>query len=330
VQDDLDKGLPVTTQRQSVAQFLHDWLEHTVKPNRRAKTYRSYEQLVRMHFVPSLGKLRLEKLTPQHVQRFLNEKLESDLSARTVQYLHSTLRAALNQALKWGLIKRNVCTLVTPPRPSRYQITPLSPDDARRLVDTAKTHRLGALFSVALALGLRQGEALGLRWQDVDLDNGTVRVTHQLQRVNGELRLVPPKSEQSRRTIALPDAVTQQLRQHRIAQLHERLVSGDEWVDSGHVFTATNGAPLDDSNVRRIFKRLLRDAGLPPIRYHDLRHTCASLLLAQNVHPRVVMETLGHSQISLTLGTYSHVSPELQREAADRMNALFEDQPATS
>jgi integrase len=274
--------------------------------------------------VPSLGKHQLQKLSAQNVQVFLTSKLESGLSARTVQYLHATLRAALNQAERWGVVQRNVAKLVDLPRATRYNIEPLSPDDARRLLNVASEHRLSALFSVALAVGLRQGEALGLRWQDVNLDDGTITVRYQLQRVNGRLALVEPKSEQSRRTIALPDAVVQALRQHRVHQLQERRFAGDRWIDLGHVFTTRNGTPLEDGNVRRVFKVLLAKASLSPIRYHDLRHTCASLLLAQNLHPRIVMETLGHSQISLTMNTYSHVAPALQREAAERMNSLFE------
>jgi integrase len=330
VQRDVEAGLPVRIERQTVEQYMTHWLEHTVRTNRRPKTYRSYEGLVRLHIIPALGRHQLQKLSPQHVQAFLNQKRESKLSGRTVQYIHATLRAALNHAVRMDLVKRNVAMQVQTPRAPRHEISPLTPEQARRLLNVARSHRLGALFSVALALGLRQGEALGLRWQDVNLDDGTLRVVNQLQRVDGELRLVPPKSEQSRRTIAIPDAVIQQLRTHRIAQLQERLAAGENWVDSGHVFTSEVGTPLDDANVRRIFKRLLQQAGLPAIRYHDLRHSTASLMLAQNVHPRIVMETLGHSQISLTMNTYSHVAPQLQREAANRMNNLFADEKASS
>jgi integrase len=330
VQRDVEAGLPVRIERQTVAQYMHHWLEHTVKPNRRPKTYRSYEQIVRIHIVPALGRHQLQKLSAQHLQQLLNQKRESGLSARSVQYIHATLRAALNDAVNMDLVKRNVATQVQTPRAPRHEISPLSPEQARRLLDVAHSHRLGALFSVALALGLRQGEALGLRWQDVNLDDGTLRVVNQLQRVEGTLQLTPPKSEQSRRTIAVPDAVVTQLRQHRIAQLQERLVAGDEWVDTDHVFTTTIGTPLDDSNVRRIFKQLLKQAGLPAIRYHDLRHSTASLMLAQGVAARVVMETLGHSDIRMTMNTYSHVAPALQREAADRMNTLFMDEKASS
>jgi integrase len=172
-------------------------------------------------------------------------------------------------------------------------------------------------------MGLRQGEILGLRWSDVDLEAATIRVTQALQRVNGRLDFVEPKSQSSRRTIPLPATVARALRAHRSRQLEERLAAGARWRESDLVFTTSVGTPLDCRNVTRRFQAALEGAGLPRLRFHDLRHTAASLMLAQGVPPRVVMETLGHSQISLTMNTYSHVIPALQREAADRMEAIF-------
>ena len=229
----------------------------------------------------------------------------------------------MGQANRWGLVARNVAKLVDPPRQVRHEIQPLSVDEARVLLDAAQTDRLGALYSVALAMGLRQGEALGLRWRDVDLDLGMLQVTYQLQRINGEAKLVEPKTRLSRRSLALPATILLALREHRQRQLEERLLAGRRWVESGLVFTSTIGTPLDGTNVTKSFQRLLARAGLPKRRFHDLRHSCATLLLVQNVAPRVVMEVLGHSQISLTMNTYSHVLPTLKREAADQMDALL-------
>jgi integrase len=177
---------------------------------------------------------------------------------------------------------------------------------------------------LALAAGLRQGEALGLHWQDVDLDAGTLRVRVALQRLEGRgLQTVEPKTARSRRSIALPPQVIESLRAHKSRQAQERLLAGSRWQDSGFVFTTATGTPLEGSSVTHRFQKLLRRAGLPHLRFHDLRHACASLLLAQGVHPRVVMETLGHSQISLTMNTYSHVIPALQRDATERMDAIL-------
>jgi integrase len=196
------------------------------------------------------------------------------------------------------------------------------PEDAKTFLEEAKKNRIGALFSVALAVGVRLGEALALGWDDVDLDAKTLRVRRALQRVGTELKFAEPKSERSRRTVSLPDFAVTALRRQRTAQKRERLKAGSWWVESGLVFTSTKGTALDERNVRREFNAILEAAELPSVRIHDLRHTCASLLLAQDVHPRVVMETLGHSQISLTLDTYTHIMPALGVEAATKMDLL--------
>jgi integrase len=315
--------LPIPPERGTVGQFLEDWLANTAKRSVRPSTFVSYEGLVRVHLVPELGKVSLIKLSPQHVERMINRKLTAGLSPRRVEYMRAVLRRALNDALRWGLVARNVATLVTPPRAQRYEIRPLDPDQARAFLEAIQGDRLQALYSVALAVGLRQGEALGLRWEDVDLEQGTIHVRRALQRVDGTLQLVEPKTARSRRVVVLPGTVAAGLQQHRARQVAERLAAGSEWVDAGLVFCSPTGRPLDASNVTHAFQRHLARAGLPRQRFHDLRHACASLLLAQGVNPRVVMEVLGHSQITLTLNTYSHVLPSLTADAASRMDALL-------
>jgi integrase len=200
---------------------------------------------------------------------------------------------------------------------------PLTPEQARLFLGSVRGDRLEALYTVGLALGLRQGEILGLRWSDVDLDGGELRVAQALQRVNGRLQFVEPKSITSRRTVRLPNTVIRALRSHRVRQLEERLLAPDRWEKSDLVFTTSFGSPLDGRSVTRRFQAALEKAGLPRLRFHDLRHTAASIMLAQGISPRVVMETLGHSQISLTMNTYSHVMPSLKRDAAERMDAAL-------
>ena len=321
---DQQQGLPVPIGKETVGQFLERWLKDSAKPRLRSRTFEGYEQIVAQHLKPVIGTVELQKLVPHHVQQLLNEKTKTGLSPSRVGYIRAVLRTALNQALKWQLVGRNVATLVDVPRVQRYEPQVLNPDQARSLLEKANEHRVGVLFSVALAVGLRLGEALGLAWEAVDLDKRTLTVRQALQRVKGKgLRLVEPKSKRSFRTLALPKAAVEALNRHRARQNRERLVAGGKWSNSGLVFTSTLGTPLDDSNVRRAFTELLGAAGLARMRIHDLRHTCASLLLAQGVHPRVVMEILGHSQISLTLDTYSHVLPALEREAANQMDAVL-------
>jgi integrase len=206
----------------------------------------------------------------------------------------------------------------------------LTVEEAQQLLAATDDDRLYALWSVALGVGLRRGEALGLRWQDVDLDGGTLRVEQALQRTKGGLVLGPTKTPRSRRTIPLPAVCVRALKIHRARQNVERLAVGDSWQDSGLVFTSNVGTPVEPRNVNRSFTKLIEKAGVRPVRRHDLRHTCASLLLAQGVPLRVVMEVLGHSQIAVTANTYTHVLPTLQREAADLMDRALGGQVAVS
>ena len=305
-----------------MGQFLGRWLSDSVKPAVRPRTFQSYQELVRLHLGPVLGRIPLAKLQPQNVQALINAKLSTGLSPRRVQYIHAVLRRALGQAQRWDLVQRNVARLVDSPRVERVDIEPYTPDEAKAFVQAIRGDRLEALFHLALAIGLRQGEVLGLSWTDVDFDRGQLSVRASLQRIDGEFRIVEPKSARSRRVIALPEPSLRVLRGHRLRQLEERLFAGPLWEDTGLVFTTPTGAPLSDGHVRKRLYQILRHSGLRRLRFHDLRHACASLLLAQNVHPRVVMETLGHS--TFTMDLYAHVIPSLQREAAGKMGQLLD------
>jgi integrase len=320
---DVDAGLDLAAGPQTVGQFLDRWLADVVRATVRPKTHHSYSQLVRLHIKPTLGQYQLAKLTPQHVQAMLTAKSASGLSPRTVQYIRAVLRRALGQALKWGLVGRNVATLVDPPRSVIRPVAPLSAKQARAFIAATKEDRLGPLFTVAITTGLRQGELFGLRWQDVDLASGTLRVRHAMQRIDGKPTLVEPKTDKSRRTASLAASAVDALKAQRIRQLEERLLAGERWHDWGLVFTSSIGTPLEPSNVSGRLHKHLADAGLPRQRFHDLRHCCASLLLSQHIPPRVVMDVLGHSQISLTMNTYSHVMPAMLRDAANALDAAL-------
>jgi integrase len=323
VQHDVQQGLPVVTERQTVEQFLNRWLEDSVKPTVRPKTYQSYAQMTRLHIVPSIGRVELTKLSPQQVQAWLNRKMTSGLAPRTVSYMRSILRQALEQACRWGLVARNVAKLIDPPAVPQHEMKFLSPVQARQLMAAAAETRFEALIYVAL-LGLRQGEILGLRWSDIDLEAGTLQVRHQLQRIDGQYRLVEPKSEKGRRMVSLPAFVMTGLRGHRARQLQDRLLAGAAWQGEAWdlVFCTQRGTPLEARNLLRDFKKLLERASLPDMRFHDLRHSAATLLLAKGVPERVVMEILGHSQLSQTM-RYSHVIPKLQQEAARKLDELL-------
>jgi len=314
-------ALPIRDGRTTLTSFAETWLADlhmSVRPS----TQHRYEQLMRLHVLPDLGHMALTKIEPPHVQAVLRAKAKT-LSPQTVGHIRAVLRRALNQAMRWGLVSRNVATLVLPPRVTRFAVKPLDAAQARTFLESTRQDRLAALYLVALMTGMRQGELLGLHWSDVDLAAATIHVRHALQRIDGELVLVEPKSVSSRRVLALAPSALGALREHRVRQRRERLLAGSQWEERGLVFTSTIGTPLDSTNVTHRFQRLLHDAGLPRQRFHDLRHACASFLLSQGVHPRVVMETLGHSQISLTMNTYSHVTTSLQQAAASEMELLL-------
>jgi integrase len=290
------QGLPVAVEHQTLAQFLNRWLTDSVKPSVRPRTLERYDQLIRLHVIPTVGKIRLEKLAPQDVQRLLNEKLAQGLSPKTVRHIRGVLSTALGRALKWGLVARNVAALTDTPKVVRPEIRSFTPDEARRFINAVKGERLEALYLLTITLGMRRGEVLGLKWTDADFNALTIHVRAALQRVNGRLELSETKTERSRRPLPLLDFVTKALRHQRTRQLEERLIAGSRWQDSGFVFTTRIGSPIDPANLLDDFKRILKKAALPDIRFHDLRHSAASLLLALNIHPRVVMELLGHQQ----------------------------------
>jgi integrase len=317
------EGVPIPPERGTVAQFLDSWLEDTVRTKVRPSTYASYRDLVRLHLQPELEGIRLGRLTLPQVQGMLNRKLASGLSPRRVDYIRAVLRSALNQALRLGLVTRNVAALAESPRLVKLEVQPLSPGEALSLLKAVKGDRLEALYSIALSLGMRQGEILALRWQDIDFDARVIAVRHSLQWVDGSFTLAEPKSERSRRRLGpLPAELLDTLRAHKGRQIEERLAT-QAWDDWNLVFTTPRGRPLHSTDVTHAFQAHLAKAGLPKKRFHDLRHTAASFLMAQGVSPRVVMAILGHSQVSLTLDTYSHVMPSVQSEALSRLSGML-------
>jgi integrase len=303
----------------TVEAFLQQWLEEVIRPKRAAWTYRGYRAAVRTHIEPVIGKVKLDRLTGLQVERLMNAMAAAGASPKTTANVRGLLRSALNQAVRWHLIARNPVLDTEAPKREQREIEPLTPAEARRFLEAVKGDRLEALYVSTLGLGLRQGEALGLTWQDVDLETGTLHVREQLQRVDGVLRRVPLKTERSRRTLAMPARIVTALLEHRDRQLAE----GRALLPSAYVFTTEQGGPLEARTILRWFATLLKTAKLRHIRFHDLRHSAATFLLVQGVPMRVVMEILGHSQMSTTSDRYSHVVPELQREAAARMDALL-------
>ncbi len=316
---DIDAGLDLGTSRQTVGAFLDRWIADVVTPARAPKTTATYRDVVRLHLKPTVGRHALDKLTPQHVAALLKAKTDAGLSPRMVHHIRGVLRNALNQAMRWGMVGRNIAALVEAPRQVRHEVEPLTLTETRALFAAVGDDRLAALFRLALTLGLRQGEVLGLMWEDLDLDRRTLKVRRALQRIDGRLILKEPESAKSRRTVTLPPFLVADLRAHRVRQLEERMFAGPRWQEAGFVFTSKVGTPLDARNVSRSWHRLLAAHGQPRRKFHVTRHTAASLMLAEGVPMKVVQEVLGHSLLSTTADIYGHLFPEAFDAAADAM-----------
>ncbi len=317
-----DAGVVGTTGKPMlVDEWLDYWATNIASVRVRPRTLNTYRAMIRMHLNPYIGKRRLDQLQPEHLEQTYKQLLDKGLSPTSVLRVHRMLHRALKIAMQRERAARNVATLVEPPRQQRPRTPePLDVAECKRVLAAAEGLRNSARWTVALALGLRQSEALGLQWKDINFDRGTLSVRRGLHRVPGEgLVFTEPKTDRSRRTIALPGPLVEALRKQRAAQNEERLFAGTEWDDWDLVFAQPNGRPLDKHSDYEAWIKLLDRAGVRHIRLHDGRHTAATLLLSAGVHPRVVMELLGHSQMRTTTDIYSHVLPALAREAADRM-----------
>ena len=308
-----DNGIRPVGNQLTVAAFLDDWL--TAHQQRiRPRTFESYKAAVRLYVVPAIGDIPLAKLQPEHVARMVaGLSARGTLSPTTVRYAYSVIRTALGQALRQGKVIRNVATLTDPPRRNGREMQPLSRDHVRTLLDGLHDDQLEALYVTALGTGLRQGELLALRWQDVDLEAGTLTVRHTLQRFTRELS--EPKTDRSRRTLRLPQRVIAALAAQRGRQAVVPM--------SGLIFATGAGAPLHSVNVTRSLQRTLKRLGLPQRRFHDLRHTFATLALEAGEDLATVSRALGHTSVATTADVYMHVTPAMQDRLALRMDAVL-------
>ncbi|MBB4919095.1 tyrosine-type recombinase/integrase [Streptosporangium saharense] len=342
-----DEGIPVSSENWTVSDYLNYWLKHIVKEERRPKTYQGYESVVRLHLIPGLGKRRLNKLNAQDVRLFITQTrtecqcckhgwdssretpvccalkagkcCESRLSTRMVQSVHAVLRNALESAVREEIIPRNAAKLVKVPVPKYKVNRGLTVLQARAVLKAAKEHRLSALYVLALCLGLRRGELLGLRWVDVDLDGAKLEVIQTLQRVGGRLQFVRPKTNDSERTVPLPSICVEALREHRRRQFAERSDHWEDWEENSLVFPSRRGTPMEPDNLRRSWGAIREAAGLGEMRFHDLRHTCVTLLLNLGVPPQTVRDIVGHSDIEVTMTIYAHVSLDDKRHALGKL-----------
>ena len=320
---DLQQGKQPAPEVEKLGDFLWRWLNDAARRSVRASTYRGYEVALRLHIVPEVGHLRLARLTADDLDGLYSRLLDKGLAPKTVRLAHAVIHRALSHAQRRGAVAVNVASIADAPSAPRKEFRTLTPEEASRLLNAALSDRLYGLYVLALTAGLRQAELLGLRWADVDLGGAVLHVRQQVYRESGGWTYTEPKTAAGRRTVALSGMAVEALRERRLAQNKERL-RARTWEDNDLVFCNRLGRPIEKGNLlRRSFAPLLAQAGLSHIRFHDLRHACASLLLARGVHPKVVQERLGHASISTTMDTYSHVLPSMQVDAAEEMERLL-------
>jgi integrase len=314
-------GIFVSNERITVQSFLSRYLEEYCRRRLRETTLAGYKQVIEAHVLPELGAIKLSQLRADQINHLISKKIKAGLSDRFVEYVHGILKRSLNVAVKWQLINKNPALLVTPPKPN-YQIPKTwSMDQVKAFLEVLKGDRWAAIYYLGCGTGMRKGEVLGLPLNALDLDKGYLMVVQTLQLVNGKLMLLEPKTQKSRRMIVLPDFVKEALRMHLVRR--QALSQSPSWKESGLVFTTDHGTPIFPRNLVRHFKTKLGEAGLPDIRFHDLRHTTASLLLEKNVHRKIVSELLGHSNIVVTLNTYSHIINPINKVASNEMDDMF-------
>ncbi|HWK79495.1 MAG TPA: site-specific integrase [Thermomicrobiales bacterium] len=324
IKADLDRGLPMITGGLTLNAFLDQWLEETVKPSKRPKTYLNYEYLVRVHIKPSLGKHRLEKLTQRHVEQMFTQKRAAGLSEGTIGGIRRVLRAAMNQAMRWDLVPRNVVTLTESVKPNTERGSALTPAQVESIFAAVKGDRLEGLYWVALSLGLRVSELFGLQWADIDFDASVIHVRRQLQYIQRRWVMSSPKTASGVRDLPMRPALAAKLQAHKDAQDLEQLTAGARWRGDewGLVFCTKTGLPIHERTFREQWAAIRASAGLPEgVRIHDLRHTALSLLADRGAPPATLKAIAGHSHITTTLQLYVHTSTE-SKEAT---TALLED-----
>jgi integrase len=318
----IEDGMTYTSTKLTLGEYMQGWLTNA-KATKRRSTWIHYEQLFRVYITPHLGSMKLKDLRTDKIQGFYNSLLEKDVGVYTIRKIHAILHSALQQAVKTGSINRNPADFSDPPQKPIQEMAILNENQVSQMLVTAKGHRWEALYQLAIVTGMRESELLGLKWIDLDWIRHTLKIERQLQRPTGNgVEFIPPKTRYGKRSIALGQQTIQVLRAHYERQQAERLAAGETWVEYGLIFTTSNGTPIHQRNLQRDFKALIRQAGLPPIRFHDLRHTAASLMMNHDVPVIVVSRRLGHARASITMDVYGHLIPSMQTEAAELMDGL--------
>ncbi|MBX4271986.1 site-specific integrase [Clostridium estertheticum] len=324
----IEKGDYFVSENMLFKDYLEKWLNEYCINNLTPKTIKTYKQLINTYIAPRLGAIKLDKLKPLDLQSFYNY-LQNDLklSGTTALHCHEVINVSLKHAVQWQMLNRNIASSVQRPKKAKKEMLVLTAEQTNMLLERIKNLSLYIPVLLAVTTGLRRGEVLGLTWNNVDLDKGVIYIVNQLQRIDGEFKLVPTKTARSKRNIVLLDYTIPILRNIKKIQIEHKLLLGSEYKDHNLMYSQADGSPYDPEYISRHFLRTMTklsvELEIPRIRFHDLRHTHATLLLSRNINPKIVSERLGHSSISITLDTYSHVLPDMQKEAAENLNDLM-------
>ena len=323
LQRQFDDGIPLPDATLTVAQLFNSWYEDVLRHQVAPSASTNYKRIFDHHIIPTLGKKKVANLTPADVDRLVSQKLDSGLSVSTVRRIRAVLSQAIDQGIRWDCVTRNVAKLSRPLKTTRSEGRTLTPEQAHHLLETLKGHRNEALYALMLSTGLRRGEALGLQWKDLDEKTGVLTVRRQLIREGCELITSDTKTARSRRAVNLPVPMAASLKAHRARQAADRLAIGKAWQATEFIFTSTIGTPIDPNNINREFREICQRAGLGDWHPHELRHSAASLMLAQGVKLQVVSEVLGHASIRMTADVYGHILAPDRQAAADAMSAAL-------
>lgn len=321
-----DDGLTVPDAGLKLEALSERWFENVLRHQVAPSTFSNYQAVTVKHIVPALGKKKISALMVTDVDRLLSSKIDSGLSTSTVRRIRAVLSQCLDQGIRWGVVSRNVASHSRAPRETRKEGRTLSPEQAKQFLAYLKGHRNEALYAVMLSTGLRRGEALGLMWKDLDRDSGVLQIRRQLKREGGTLVTVDTKTSRSRRSVNLPPPMLKALLWHERRQETERTALGTSWIKTDFIFTSAVGTPIDPRNFYREFTKICRDAGMGDWHPHELRHSAASLMLAQGVKLQVVSQVLGHASIRMTADVYGHILDPDRQEAADAMGTLLWDE----
>jgi len=340
LQADMYTGMVADTEGLTVADFMARWTEHKERDGVKPNTVQSYRDTVKRYILPHIGKVKLEKLRPLDVEHLLSKLSKAGKSAAMSAYTLRVLKMALRQAVRWQMLPRNVAEAVRPPKVERPEMHVWTAEQVAAFLDVTQTHRMHAAFYLALMTGMRRGEVLGLKWADVDFARSRLTVKHNLVEVHGEgtpgkqhagkdtvssicTMLSTPKTKASRRTVALSPGTLAKLRDHLAQQERERLAAAEAWQDQGFVFASELGGPTNPDALSNWYQALVKRAGVPRIRFHDMRHTAASLMIQRGIPPKTVSERLGHADVAFTLRTYIHLYDDQREEAAFDLSDLF-------